>query len=225
MAKTTPGSRVLLEEGGLLYSIATEQRSDRIVRVLSESFCREPMASALEVSASDLVPLIERFMPECTSNGLTVIAAPATDPETVAGVFICRDFKSPLPEGVPEEFPWFLPIGEALRTVDEAYEAQRPGLGVGDAVDLWMVGVADARFTRKGLASRLFRTCLGVARDGGFRRCVTECTGRYSQAAAERAGLKEVARLAYKDFLFEGRPVFAGIGPPHTHLALYELTL
>jgi hypothetical protein len=182
------GSRVLLEEAGFRYSIATEEQRDQIVRVLSESFSREPMAAALRASASDLAPLIERFVPECTRNGLSVVAAPATEPETVAGVFISRDFKSPLPAGVPEEFPWFLPIGQALRTVGEAYEAQRPELAVGDAVDLWMVGVAEARFARRGLASGLFRACASVARDRGFARCVTECTGNYSQAAARRIG-------------------------------------
>jgi ribosomal protein S18 acetylase RimI-like enzyme len=225
MPKSTSGSRVLHEEAGFRYSIATEERRDEIVRVLSESFCREPMGVALRVAASDVAPLIARFMPECTSNGLSVIAAPADEPETVAGVFISRDFKSPLPEGVPEEFPWFLPIGQALMTVDEAYEAKRSDLKVGDAVDLWMVGVAEARFARRGIASRLFRICSGVARDSGFMRCVTECTGHYSQTAAQRAGFKEVARLAYKEFRFQGRPVFADIDPPHTHLVLYEREL
>jgi hypothetical protein len=225
MATPTVDSRVLHEEDGLRYSIATGARREQIVGVLSESFCREPMGLALGVSASDLAPLIERFMPECTSNGLSVIAVPTDEPQTVAGVFISRDFKSPLPEGVPDEFPWFLPIGAALGTVDEAYEAQRPDLRPGDAVDLWMVGVAAPRFTRRGIANTLFRVCSDLARQSGIRRCVTECTGRYSQAAAQRAGFKEVARLAYRDFRFEGRPVFAGIGSPHVHLVLYEKEL
>ena len=108
--------------------------------------------------------------------------------------------------------------------MDEAYEARRPESGRGDAVDLWMVGV-DARFTRRGIANRLFQICSHLARDGGFKRCVTECTGHYSQAAAQRAGFKEMARLAYREFRFEGRPVFARIGPPHTHLVLYEKEL
>jgi ribosomal protein S18 acetylase RimI-like enzyme len=224
MAKPTFDGRVLLEENGLLYSIANKDRRAQMVGVLSESFCREPMGLALGVSARDLAPLIERFMPECTNNGPSVIVVPEDEPQTVAGVFICRDFKSPLPEGTPEEFSWFLPIGEALRTVDEAYEARRPESGLGDAVDLWMVGV-DARFTRRGIANRLFQICSHLARDSGFKRCVTECTGHYSQAAAQRAGFKEMARLAYREFRFEGRPVFARIGPPHTHLVLYEKEL
>jgi GNAT superfamily N-acetyltransferase len=107
----------------------------------------------------------------------------------------------------------------------EAYEAQRPEVRPGDAVDLWMVGVAAPRFTRRGIANSLFRLCSDLARQRGIKRRVTECTGQYSQAAAQRAGFKEVARLAYKDFRFEGEPVFARIGSPHTHLILYEKEL
>jgi hypothetical protein len=86
------------------------------------------MCAALGFPARTLKPLIASFLPECTTNGLSVIAAPVDHPDTLAGVFICRDLKSPLPEGIPEDFPWFLPVAEALVTVDEAYEAKRPGL-------------------------------------------------------------------------------------------------
>ena len=111
---------MLHEEHGFRYAIADEKFREAIVDVLSESFSREPMAAALGLSARKLADLIDRFMPECTTNGLSVVAMPADDPHTLAGVFICRDFKSPLPEGVPRDFPWFTPIAEALRNVDDA---------------------------------------------------------------------------------------------------------
>jgi hypothetical protein len=219
-------SRVLHEEGGFRYAVATEELGDAIVRVLSESFAREPMSTALGLSARQLGPLVARFMPECTTNGLSVVAVPVDDPDTLAGVFICRDFKSPLPEGIPEEYPWFAPIGAALMTVDEAYEAKRPGLTLGDAVDLWMVGVPPgSRFAKRGIASTLFRVSTELARTSGFTRCVTECTGHFSQTAARKAGYEEHARLAYRDFRYEGRAVFAAIEPPHTHVILYEAEL
>ena len=73
-------SRVLHRENGLVYSVATAARRDQIVRILSESFRREPMSSALGVSAGDLAPLTELFMPECTTNGLSVVAVPEDEP-------------------------------------------------------------------------------------------------------------------------------------------------
>jgi hypothetical protein len=70
------------------------------------------------------------FVPECTTNGLSVIATPLDEPSTLAGIFICRDFKSPLPDGVLDDVPQFGPIAGALQTVDEAYESTIPPLAV-----------------------------------------------------------------------------------------------
>ena len=214
---------VLHEEAGFRYSIAHEDFSDAIVNVLSLAFAREPMSVAVGLSAEQLRPLVARFAPECTSNGLSVIATPVDEPSTLAGVFICRDFKSPLPDGLLDDVPQFRPIADALRTVDESYESRIPRLALGDAADLWMVGVAPGdRFTNRGIATNLFRLSANLARERGFGRCVTECTGHYSQAAARKAGLQERARLAYRDFRFEGQPIFAGIQPPHTGIVVLE---
>jgi hypothetical protein len=113
---------------------------------------------------------VARFVPECTTNGLSVVAVPLGEPETQAGVFICRDFKSPLPDGIPVDFPWFGPIGAILMGVDEAYEATRPGLKRGDAVDLWMVGVRPAADSpRRGSRAHSFvsaRTSLATRASG-----------------------------------------------------------
>lgn len=87
-----------------------------------------------------------------------------------------------------------------------------------------MVGT-DAHYARRGIASRMFMLCMRLARERGFRRCVTECTGHYSQLAARRAGFEEITRLSYKEFRFEGNAVFADIPLPHTHLAFFEKKL
>ncbi len=216
-------SRVLLQEGAFQYLVATPEFGDRIVHILSESFALEPMGAAVGFLPGDLVPLFARFILECTTNGLSVIATPVERPATVAGAFMCRDFKSPFPGRLLEEVPRFAPIAHALETVDEAYELQCPGLALGDAVDLFTVAVTPGSlFARKGIASALFRVCADLARDRGFKRCVSECTGHYSQTAARKAGFQERVRLAYRDFRFDGRSVFAGIEPPHTHLILFE---
>ena len=181
------------------------------------------MGAALGLSERDFVPFVERYAAEVTTNGLSLVAAPAADPGTLAGVFINHDFKSAPPPGVPDDFPWFPPIRTALMTVVDEYEKRRPGIGVGDAVELMMVAVVPSGpFARKGIAGELFRLSAQVAREKGFRRCVTEFTGAYSQAAAVKNGFEEVARMPYADFRYEGRAVFANIPAPHTDLILYE---
>jgi GNAT superfamily N-acetyltransferase len=223
VSKTTPA--VLHAENGIQYSVTTPAHRAAVVRLLGESFRREPMSAALQLTAAQLGSLAESFMPECVSNGLSVVAIPDDEPGTIAGTLICRDFKGPLPEGVPDAFPWFLPIAEALMTVDREYERQRPGLAAGEALDLWMAGVDSDRFARQGIARRLIELATRLARERGFTRCVAECTGHDSQTAIQQVGYTEAARLPYRDFRFENQPVFSTIVPPHTHLILYEKLL
>jgi hypothetical protein len=216
-------STFLTEKEGLRYSIATPEWQDRMVRILAEGFCREPMATALSARPEQMSQMAELFVPECASNGLSVIATPVHEPQALAGVFICRDFKAPAPAAM-EKLDWLMPAMMALMAVDEEYERGRPALAAGDAVDLWMVAV-DARFTGRRISNVLFDLCPGLAKQQGYKLCVTECTGHFSQSAARRAGFREAARLAYADYRFDGQALFADIPAPHSHLVLFEKDL
>ncbi|MBK9260664.1 MAG: hypothetical protein IPM54_12685 [Polyangiaceae bacterium] len=216
----------LFRDQGFRYRIARDEHGEAMARLLGAAFAHEPMAHAIGLHADDVYPLASRFIPECTANGLSVIAVPEEAPDLLAGVFINRDFKAPLPAGIPDHFPRFGPIFQALESVDALYEAQVPGLQVGQACDLWMVAVdPDGRFSRRGIARNLFRASVEVIRDRSFERCVTECTGAYSQRSAIATGFTERASIVYKDFIFDGRPIFASIPEPHRRLVLYERVL
>ena len=171
-------SPLLLEAQGIRYAIANETFGGAIIELLSECFSREPMSAALGLSARDLAPLVARFVPESTTNGLSVIAMPADHSEILAGAFICRDFKSPPPAGVPGDFPWFSPIAEAVMTIDDAYEAKRPALVLGEAEDLWMVGVRpSAQFARQGIARPSFALGRRSVAKRNCKRCVKSALG------------------------------------------------
>jgi ribosomal protein S18 acetylase RimI-like enzyme len=213
---------VLFRNNGIRYQIARPTWADPITERLGESFAHEPMTSLLGVSAKEFGDLAALFIPECLGNDLSVVAVAEDGTDRVAGVLICRDFKSPMPSGIPHDFPWFLPIYEAVVAVDTAYEAQRPNLTAGQTIDLWMLAVDTAQFGRRGIGSHLIRLATEVAREREFGACVCECTGHFSQTAAERAGFTEMARVTYKDFAYQGKNIFADIPAPHTHLAFYE---
>ncbi|MGA9311809.1 MAG: hypothetical protein WBV74_15745 [Pseudonocardiaceae bacterium] len=224
MAGNHDCSNLLFQLDGLAYHIAGEEHGDAMARLLSASFMHEPMSRALGLTMMELHEFVSRFIPECTANRLSVVAVSERSPDELAGVFINRDFKAPLPLGVPDDFPRFEPIFDALMSVDEQYETQVAGLQPGQAVDLWMVGVA-GHFSRRGVAGNLFRISAQVAHDRAFERCVTECTGHFSQRAALDVGFQERASVSYKDFLFRGLPVFATIPEPHLRVGLYERVL
>lgn len=224
MAVNHDSSNTLFRAGGLVYHIAGEEHGEAMARLLAVSFMHEPMSRALGLTMTELHEFVSRFIPECTANRLSVIAVSERSPGELAGAFISRDFGAPLPLGVPDNFPRFEPIIDALMSVDEQYEAQVAGLQRGQAVNLWMVGV-DGRFSRQGVAGNLFRISAQVAQDQAFERCVTECTGHFSQRAALDAGFQERACVNYKDFFFKGRPVFAAIPEPDVSVGLYERVL
>jgi hypothetical protein len=126
------------EKGGITYAGTNEKFGEAVIKILRESSSRAPMRAAIRLSAGVLPRLIARFIPAYTTNGLSVVAMPIDHSGTLACAFICRDFKSAPPEGLSKDFPWFNPIAEALMKVDGAYEANRPGLVLREAVDFWM---------------------------------------------------------------------------------------
>lgn len=215
-------SLVLHREHGIRYQIADASWSTPVTARLGESFAHEPMTSTLGVPAPEFARLAALFVPECLGNNLSVVAVADDGSEQLAGVLITRDFKSAMPAGIPDDFPWFLPIYKALVEVDSAYERARPNLRLGDALDLWMLGVDGERFGKRGIGGHLVRIVCDLARERGFRRSVAECTGHYSQTIAQRNGFSPIAHVSYKDFDYNGRRVFAEVPPPHTHLVFVE---
>jgi hypothetical protein len=219
-------SRVLHRQDGLRYLLARPENGPAIARILARSFVHEPMSRAVGLSQSTLTRILECFVPQCTANGLSVIAVPEDNLRAVAGVFINHDFRDDLPPGFPDHFPAFRPIADALLNINSQYERRRPGLERGQAMCLsWGAVDPEGPFARRGIAKVLFRISVELARRHGFERCVAECTGHYSQRAARRAGFRPMARLRYRDQLFEGRPVFRSIDAPHAELVFLELVL
>jgi hypothetical protein len=124
MASSHDPSTMLFRANGLTYHIAGQGRSEAMARLLTARFVNETMSRALGLTATELHEFISRFIPECTANGLSVIAVSERSPDQLAGVIINRDFKAPLPPGVPDDFPSFAPIIGALVNIDEQYEVQ-----------------------------------------------------------------------------------------------------
>jgi hypothetical protein len=97
MAGNHDCSNLLFQLDGLAYHIAGEEHGDAMARLLAASFMHEPMSRALGLTMMELHEFVSRFIPECTANRLSVVAVSERSPDELAGVFINRDFKAPLP--------------------------------------------------------------------------------------------------------------------------------
>ena len=83
-----------------------------------------------------------------------------------------------------------------------------PSRGV--VLHMFMLAVSE-RAAGKGMGGRLVRVCMENALGKGYRIAVAECTGKTSQHVFRKLGFVERAMIAYADYEFEGRRVFAGI--------------
>ena len=72
----------------------------------------------------------------------------------------------------------------------------------------WMVSVS-SKFTRRGLCYKLYAANLEQAAAKGFTTAIVECSGKYSLAAALKAGYVEHNRIMYTDFEFNGTKPFS----------------
>ena len=63
----------------------------------------------------------------------------------------------------------------------------------------------------RGIAQKLVELGLENAARRGYRFAVTEATGPVSQHIFRKLGFKQRHVVAYEDFRFDGRPVFAAI--------------
>jgi len=64
-----------------------------------------------------------------------------------------------------------------------------------------------------------------LAKENGYKCCIAECTGSFSQRSAELGGFKEISSLTYKDFIYNGERVLSNTEEIHSRLVLYELML
>ncbi|MEO7195697.1 MAG: hypothetical protein ABIZ05_12925 [Pseudonocardiaceae bacterium] len=126
MADNRDSSNTFFRADGLTYYIAGEEHGEAMARLLAASFTHEPMSRALGLTKRELHEFASRFIPECAANRLSVVAISELSPDQLVGVFINRDFKAPLPPGVPDDFPRFEPIIGVLLSVDERPPTSSP---------------------------------------------------------------------------------------------------
>jgi ribosomal protein S18 acetylase RimI-like enzyme len=118
------------------------------------------------------------------------------------------DFGTPPPalDGLPESFA---PVDALLDSLDDDYRRTRT-IVEGSHAHFNMLAVAPASSGR-GIAQRIVELSLAHAAGRGFRFAFTEATGRASQHIFRKLGFQERHTVAYEDFRFDGRPVFASI--------------
>jgi ribosomal protein S18 acetylase RimI-like enzyme len=204
------------------YVIATPPDSQEIVRLLARVFsASEPPAVAMALSFLDMEQLLQLLVPKLISDGLTLIAR-STDTGKLAGVCLTDDFASSPAIDTAQISSKFLPIFSMLEILDEQFRAGKT-ISAGEYLHLFMLGV-DAQFAGRGIGQGLVQACVDNGLRKGYRMALTEATGKVSQNIFRKRGFVERFNVSYREFMYEGRSVFASI-QEHEKAILMDRTL
>ena len=195
----------------------TSEYVDAAAHIVASQFTSgiEPVFRGCGVSYDDAYLLI-RLQCQRSKQGLSTVCL--IDGEVVAA-FVSEDLKAP---AVSEDDPIFAtPEGAAMIKFAPAAEltgrlkhklfADHPEWyddKQGVLFHQLAVAVSD-KFTRRGLCNKIYAANLQQAATLGFTTAIVECTGKFSLAAALKAGYVEHNRIVYADFEYNGTKPFS----------------
>jgi len=204
------------------YALAQSSDSDDIIRLLAQVFSEaDPPAVAMGLSLDEMKEFLQAVVPGIIPDGLTVVAR-SRDTGALAGVMLSDDFASP-PAPTPGQInAKLLPILSMLESLDEQFREGK-NISPGQFLHLFMLGV-NGQFAGRGVAQGLVETCVDYGSRKGYRMALTEATGRVSQHIFRKNGFVDRFSVSYRQFVYEGRIVFASIRE-HEKAILMERSL
>jgi GNAT superfamily N-acetyltransferase len=103
--------------------------------------------------------------------------------------YVLLDYKETFPDIPVHDLPCMEPVLDIVLGAEAEYETTRPGLALGDCVDVWMLGV-HPEYRRRNIAQLLTEISIKHAFVNKFKYVILESTGSYSARCAEKAGMR-----------------------------------
>jgi GNAT superfamily N-acetyltransferase len=191
------------------YGVYVPSEAEAMTKLLAEAFSRhDPLAVAAGVTTAEFESFVRILAPSVAGEGLTIVARFAGTRE-LAGALLTEDAASAAPEGLEQMGEKFAPIADILGQLVTEYRAgQAPRHG--EMLHLYLLGVSD-RAARRGVGQQLIASCIENGARRGYRVAVAEATNKVSQHIFQKQGFTARAQRSYRDYLFQGRPVFQTI--------------
>lgn len=180
-----------------------------MTRLLAEVFTRhDPPAWAVGLTPAEFERFVQALLPQVTEEGLTVVARRCGTGELV-GALIANDPARETAAGMETLSEKFAPIASILGELVTRYRSiKQPKPG--QLLHLYLLGVA-ASAGGRGVAQQLVAACLDNGAHKGFKMAAGEATNPTSQHIFRKHGFEERGQILYRDYLFNGRHIFAGI--------------
>src|ERR1700739_2231533 len=203
-----PAEQAKVAQEPVTYAAAKPSDAEEIICLLAEVFsASEPPAVAMGLSFQELEHCLQLFAPRDIAEGLTIVAR--SRPGTLAGVLLSDDFGLASTLDVNQISPKFLPVFSMLETLDEQFRRGKT-ITAGEYLHLFMLGV-HGQFAGRGIAQGMVAACLENGPPKGYRAALAEATGNVSQRVFRKQGFVDRFSVAYRDFRYEDKLVFASI--------------
>jgi len=200
------------ERSGVRYGVAEPSDLAEMAALLGIAFSQQDvLAVATGVTAAEFEAVVRHYNPHAADAGLTVVAR-AADTGEMVGALLTEDASAPPSGGIEHVNPKFAPTFDLLGQLDAEYRQGR-AVTPGDRLHLILLGVPRP-WSGRGIGSQLVTTCLENGARKGYRLAVTEATGNASQHIFRKLGFVVRVQRSYRDYLYRGEAVFAGIEGP-----------
>ena len=196
------------QQATIQFMPMTAEHVEEVCNVVGHSFSHEPMTETLHLTYEQVRAEFAKVVEEVGPQGYSSIAVDEATGKIV-GCCINKDFMmEPMDDG--EDHSDALAV---FNLVDEL-DAKAPELRTlpkGDTFHLYLLAV-DSDYKKRDIGLNLVKAADKTARDGNFKNMLAEVTGPVSQHIfMDQCDYSEIARINYKDYVYEGEKVFKDI--------------
>ncbi len=216
----------MLEKDGIIYELLQEKDLQGTINCLVDIFTTdEQLTRELGFTTEEFDPLAEIICVKAVEDQLSQIARDVQTGEVV-GFTIAQDLfgNDEFLHLINEKVVKFKPAIDLVEKLEAEYLKNKPQVTKGQILYVFMSGVRP-RYRGGKMARIGFEKNVTAAKEKNYQLAMTECTSRTSQVAAMRLGFKEIVSIDYKDYLYEGKPVFQGLAETHKRCILMEKVL
>lgn len=216
-------TETIIEEGIIYRPMRIEDLHVAAI-CFTESFQREPMVQSLSITFDDFLPFAEWCCEEAIHQKMGLVAVDELTNQII-GFTILQDALAEVPEEVLLDFECLLPVFIMLGGLQEKYLIENNTIMPGTVAVSFVTGVKK-EYQGQKVSFNLFGQSLSVAKKAGYKKMITEVTGRLSQNAARRRfGFTPYASVVYHEFQLDGQNIFSNIEDSKLSCVLMEKCL
>ncbi|MEK6937825.1 MAG: hypothetical protein AABX04_02150 [Nanoarchaeota archaeon] len=179
----------------------TKKNLENTAKVLSDSFLREPMVRALEITPAEMLPVALQACELAIEDELSLVMKTKTE---IIGCLISYDYAKSRSAAICASSK-FDSLFDLLAKLNEGYRS------IGDPVLYqFMLGV-EIRHKNSGIGSKLIQANIELGRRRGYGSAKAEATGPISQRILIESGYIVTNEIIYSSFSFNERLLFSEI--------------